>query len=309
MQWSQIKTLFILCFLILDIYLLYQFITKQDESDLDTLEQQNSTIEQRLKNENIKIQPELDEVNLKESYISVPQKNFTEKESTTLTGFENQSSTIINNDLIVSQFEKPIPLPNDVKDETIEETIKNYILFPDDYDFWGWNKNFNVLIFSQIKDGRPVYLNQSGMLLVFLNDNNEMSFYVQTMMGKVDDLDSVKPLYEPIQAINNLFTENYLYTDDEVTDVKIGYFTAVNVTDGTQTLAPTWKISVKGERLYFVNAIEGFVFSSDEVQFLQDSIKMIKEEVGTMEDKNDLKKEVLNELSQWPEVINRSETE
>ncbi|WP_188455435.1 two-component system regulatory protein YycI [Virgibacillus oceani] len=308
MQWSQIKTLFILCFLILNVYLLYQFMQKQEQDDLETLQQQNATIEQQLENENITY-PDVKEVNLKESYISVNQKNFTEKDMSTLLGYENQTSAIINNDFIVSQFEKPVPIPKEAKDEEIENAIKNYIIYPDDYTYWGWNEKFNVLIFSQIKDGRPVYLNQSGMLLVFLNDKNEMSFYVQTMLGKEDDLDSIKTLNEPIQAIGNLLNENYLYTDDEVADVKIGYFTAVNVTEGKQTLAPTWKISVKDNRLYFVNAIAGFVFSSDEEQFLGESVKMITEEVKTMDDHDEMKKEVLEELSQRPEVINRSETE
>src|SRR5699024_11746484 len=100
MQWSQIKTLFILCFLILDVYLLIQFIDKQEKSDLDVMEEQESSIEQQLKLENIKL-PKLPDEEMEQSYISVKQKEFTDSDFRDISGSDNQKLTVVNDKLIV----------------------------------------------------------------------------------------------------------------------------------------------------------------------------------------------------------------
>src|SRR5699024_11318478 len=80
MQWGQIKTLFILCLLILNVYLFYQFIDKQNESDLRVKEAPDSSIEAKLKNENIKV-GELPQEEKRESFISVKQRTLTDDRS------------------------------------------------------------------------------------------------------------------------------------------------------------------------------------------------------------------------------------
>ena len=79
MQWGQIKTLLILSFLILDIYLFAQVLEKKEQADLTILEQEPSTIEEQLSAESITIE-ELPEEIEEETYISVHQKLFTDEE-------------------------------------------------------------------------------------------------------------------------------------------------------------------------------------------------------------------------------------
>ncbi|MGY0694636.1 two-component system regulatory protein YycI [Virgibacillus sp. FSP13] len=308
MQWSQIKTLFILCFLVLDVYLLIQFLDKQEKNDFDVMEEQESTIEQQLKLEDIKIPKELPDGELEESYISVKQKMFTEKEMGELAKFDNQTTALATGNLIVSQFKEPIPIAD--SDEA-KEVIKRNMLYPDDYKYWDWNKELNVLIFFQEKNDQPIYFNQSGLLLVYLNDENEITFYTQTMLGEeVEDFDtSKKQLIKPIRAIDTLYNQNELHTGEEVTDAKIGFYTALPMTSGEQTFVPTWKITVNGERNYFINAIENFAFSSDDLTFLEESITAIKSEIVKMKGNEDLKKAINDELTTKVEGINRSEIE
>src|SRR5690625_2952033 len=99
MQWSQIKTLFILSFLILDIYLIVQFIDKQDQENMGILEQEESTIEQRLEDENITI-PDLPEEEENESFITVRPKIFTEEEMEIIGRLSNQKTAIVNNFIV-----------------------------------------------------------------------------------------------------------------------------------------------------------------------------------------------------------------
>src|SRR5690625_190845 len=90
MQWGKIKTLFILSFLILNIYLLVQLLEKQEDADKDILERSESTIEEQLKEDQIVI-PELPEEQAKEPYISVKEKVFEEEDFHKYDGFKDRS--------------------------------------------------------------------------------------------------------------------------------------------------------------------------------------------------------------------------
>src|SRR5690625_2652694 len=151
MQWSQIKTLFILSFLILDIYLFIQFLEKQDQVNVGVLEHEESTIEQRLEDENITI-PKLPEEEVNEPFISVSQKIFTDKELKLVERLKNQKTAVVNN-FIVSLFNKPIKISKNETMEGIESIVKASVVFPEEYIFWDWNQEMNILIFFQEKMG------------------------------------------------------------------------------------------------------------------------------------------------------------
>lgn len=303
MQWRQIKTLFILSFLILDIYLLIQFLDKQDQENVGILEQDEIAIEHRLEDENITI-PDLPDEESNEPFISVRQKVFTDDEIKLLNRFSNQEKALVNN-FIVSIFDKPIKIPNNETEEGIEAIVKSSVIFPEQYSFWDWNQELNVLIFFQEKIGRPVFFNQNGVILVFLNDENEIEFYTQTVLGDADKREDEKELITPIKAIEALYDANELRAGDDVTNVEIGFHTRVPLENGVQVFVPAWKVTVNEENNYFVNAIEGWVFSGDEINFLEESIMHDIERVQSMEDHEGFKQRVLTLLNEKLDVLNR----
>lgn len=304
MQWSQIKTLFILSFLILNIYLVIQFIDKKDQADYALLDQEESTIEEKLKNENIIIKEELSDVEEQEPYISVEQKMFDKKDLRLFDDFPNQKVSVINNKFVISIFDKPVAIPDESL-STIEEFVKKSFIYPEDYVLWDWNKELNMLVFFQQKDGRPIYFNQGGVILVSLNDENEMTYYTQTMLGKAEPLQDENSLITPKKAIEALYNANELHSKDEITQAVIGYHTRVPLDDGVQVFVPAWKVTVNDKRNYFVNAIEAFVFSSDEANFLKEAIEYNIERVDMMDDDDEHKAEGLKLLTEKLEAINR----
>src|SRR5690625_2956775 len=303
MQWSQIKTLFILCFLVLDVYLLFQFFDKQSEADIGVLERQDSPIEEQLEAENIKV-PKLPEDVSDESFLSIKMKTFIEDELKKLKNFKNQEAIVLNSNFILSGFKDPVSLPSSGTKDKIESLVKKSILFSEEYKFWSWNKDMNVLIFFQEKAERPIYFNQNGMILVFLNDDNEMIFYTQTMLGEAEPRAEKKTLIKPIKAIETLYKANELRSGDEITKVDIGFHTRVPLENGIQVFVPTWKVSINDEKEYFVNAIEGFVFSGDENKFLTDVITTDIGSINQLKDRKELKESILNQLEQRLEAIN-----
>src|SRR5699024_12246966 len=77
MHWGQIKTLLILSFFVLDVYLFMKIIDKKEEADIAILEEQTSTIEDQLKSEDISVE-NLSKEDDEEIYISVMHVNFEE---------------------------------------------------------------------------------------------------------------------------------------------------------------------------------------------------------------------------------------
>lgn len=296
MQWSQIKTIFIIFFLALNIYLIIQYIEKQGQTGANVIQREESTIEDQLAADNITY-GKLPEEDLEESFISVEQKTFTDEEIVDLGQLKNQrTTTIINKKLIISQYDKPIAISKNQTAEEIKELVKDTFIYSDEYEFWNWNSDLNVLIFFQKKQGRPVFFNNNGIILLFLDDNDETLFYVQTMLGEAESRRDRQSLIQPIEAIETLYNNNELYPDDEITKVEIGFHTRVPLDDGIQVFVPTWKISVNNERRYFVNAMEGFTFASNETAFVEEAIATIIDRVELLEDDEILKENIISFL-------------
>ncbi|SDQ05263.1 two-component system regulatory protein YycI [Virgibacillus salinus] len=306
MQWRQIKTLFILCFLILNAYLLFMFFDKLEELDYGLAEnEESSTFKEQLENENITISADLPEEELDKSYISVNQKSFTDEEVESLNGLDGQQSEVINGNFIVSLFEEPVTIPENADNTLISEIVKSKILLSDNYTYGTWNEEMNILVFFQEKNGLPIYYNQNGIVVVYLNNENEMIFYTQTVLGEAESPTDTESLIKPISAIQVLFDGNRLLAGDEITDVNMGFHTRIPLSSGEQLFAPTWTITVNENENFYVNAIENLVFSSDEMTFLTQYITDTTETLQELKDGNEVKEFVLNHLN--TKLIDKSE--
>jgi regulatory protein YycI of two-component signal transduction system YycFG len=296
MQWSQIKTLFILSFLVLNVYLLIQYIDKQDRADLDVLSPEEASIEEQLESENITIGDI--EVDISEdTYISVSQHIFTDEEKEQLAGLSDQSPVVFDDRYIVSALDDPISIPENAGFEDINNFVRGHILFPESYSFREWNEEMNVLMFFQETRDRLIYYNAYGLLLVYLNENNEMIYYTQTMLSEAEPQGDLKSLIEPIQAIGTLYNWNRLFPDDDVSRVELGYHTRIPLANGEQVFAPTYQISVNNERSYFVNAIEGQTFPSEDEEFIREIMDITISAVEQLDDDHEWKQDMLDHFS------------
>ncbi|KKE78292.1 hypothetical protein DTX80_11940 [Bacilli bacterium] len=312
MQWGHIKTLFILSFLILNIYLVFQFVHKQQDADLGIIFSQETTIEDQLEADNISL-PELDTNVKEETYILTSERVFDEKELEKIQNKDGQQTAVINGNSIISQLDDPIPIPKNATKQEISDLVKGQIFFPDEFVYWDWYKDLNVLIFFQQIEGRTVYYNEHGpgLLLVYLNDKNEITHYTETLLSKTDAQGSgSKPLIQQMQAIEALYNSNDLHPNDKVTKIELGYYSRL-IEEGEQVFAPTWNVTVNGgERNYFINAIEGFTFSSIDKTFLNTMIEDNIYKIHSLDDKDEKKFEpFLDLLNKKQQFKNRSEIE
>src|SRR5699024_1392882 len=139
-----------------------QFMEKKEAADIGVLEQHTSSVEEQLRDDRITYEP-LPNEEYEETYIAVEQHEFSDADLRTERKELKQNATIVQTDLIVSRVEDRITISETTSDEQIMNAFSQFVYFSEEYTFWNWNEEKNILIFFQNKFNRPVYYNQNGL--------------------------------------------------------------------------------------------------------------------------------------------------
>lgn len=216
-----------------------------------------TSFENRLKTEEIEY-VELPKNIKKDKYISATPKKFTKEELEEIsdTILAGQEITIRNETTIEARFVKPFKLSAVVTPEVFVPILKNNIFQGDEYHFWKVNEMDNTITFYQQFKEKMLYKNINGELIFYLNEENEVIGYKQTLLEDFEEYSEEENILQPMKAIKTLYDNGELPFGSKITDAELGYYTLVHLTS-SQVLTPVWRIELNGEEDLFVNAIEG----------------------------------------------------
>ena len=257
MDWNKTKSLFIVVFLVLDIFLLYQFIGfKMTKLEVN----KESTVEEKLEAAGIKYSS-MPGGSVTEKTISAKAKVFTEKDISTL---KNQNAVLGDENTIVSTLETPIAIGTDEgKYFDLEAFLKKEITGGTSYKFW--SKEDKTIIYSQVYNERVLFDNQDAQIVFQLNEKNEVVGYEQTMLDNIEEFNENQAIKPAVDALGSLLTNGYLSDGSEVTNPELGYYTLVEVTESEiLVLVPTWHFKVNGQEDYFVEGTGSEVLNTEE---------------------------------------------
>lgn len=266
LDWNKTKTIFIVVFSILNVFLYSLYVTQRSET-LNVKIQGNVSIEDSLRFDNITY-GELPKNNEDSYFVSAEIAVFSEEE---LLSLQNQSIEVEDGTHLYSTIKKPIMLNNTNGEIDFNSFLAEYVLHGEEYVLWKRNDKERQATFFQHVSGQPIYFNQNAMLTLFWNESDEVIRYEQRMFGEFVSFNRKKDVLPPLQAINTLNTRNYLKPDSKVLSMKLGYSTLAQLTK-TQVFAPTWYIQVElssGElEDFFINANDGKIieFQSEKVE-------------------------------------------
>ena len=254
LDWSRIKTIFILTFLVLDVFLAIQYYQKRSSDQLDLIAE--STIEEQLKANDITYVP-LPKESLKVSYLTGNSKIFNEKATSGLKG----QNIEIYRDVIQSQLKNKVKLPDTNRIFFLENFINEYVWNGKSYRFCKTDLNSKTIYFCQIYKDRLIYNIESSVIEINYNEKDEIVSYRQRYLEDLKEIDkeSVQEVLPAIKAIENLYVKDELKPSDRVTKVDFGYYTLIPLSTGVKVIAPAWHLVVNDRQDYFVNAIEGQV--------------------------------------------------
>jgi len=260
MDWNRIKTIFILTFLVLDIYLMYEFFKLRDSSQYEYSTE--ASFEKRLKADEIEF-VELPKNHQKDLYLSAKPKVFLEEELKELseTKLKGQRLSINEGTRLDAVLDKPFQLNQKFDPTELNAFVKANVLHGEQYRFW--KKEDNIITYYQQYDDKMFYKNISGELTIYLSVDNSIVSYGQTFLEDVEKLSEEDKIIQPLKAIEMLYEKGSLRPKSKITKVELGYFTFIN-TSTAQVLTPAWRFVVNNEENIFVHAFEGQMIQLNE---------------------------------------------
>ncbi|MCH1626758.1 two-component system regulatory protein YycI [Ferdinandcohnia quinoae] len=271
MDWSKTQTLFIITFLVLNVFLGYQLIEKKNSSQLDLLKE--LSIDEQLAGQEITYEP-LPKEPKEGTYISGKIKLFTKEDVEKL---KNQEVNYDSGALLQGVFKEPIKLLSLKDDALITQVVKENIISGDSYEIWKVDEELgriilfqhykNQVIFNQISsvDGMAMvnqFINLSGVLVLNFNKNHEIVSYQQTLLTDFKEFEK-EEIQTPIKTLGILLGNGHLKWGSHVSKMEIGYYPLVPLSE-SQVLTPTWHIVVDDKKDIYVNAIEGQIIEKTE---------------------------------------------
>lgn len=270
MDWSKTKTIFIIVFSILNVFLYSVYINNyNEEQELEVLGESN--IESDLKNANISV-GNLPVSTEKVTYVSGKINTFDNFDFDQVT--KNQIITVSDNMIIEGTMKKPEKLEA-LNEKTLTEFLKRTVFKGEEYRLWQINKSAREATFFQVMNDKTIFYNQSATIKVYWSEKEEITKYEQTMFGSLKAVGEKSMLIKPIQAIKTIFEKGYLKDHTTISFVNLGYSTLVPLTE-TQVLSPTWHIRAmvpdengrKKQQDFFVNAVDNQILDIEKnIQF------------------------------------------
>ncbi|MBN8202128.1 MULTISPECIES: two-component system regulatory protein YycI [Bacillaceae] len=254
MDWSKIKTIFILTFLVLDIYLMYEFFKLKEASEFEPIAQ--ASLEKQLKSADITFEEPLPKSNPKDRYLRAKPVEFDIEDLEGDTRLEGQEITITEGTTLNSVLDESIKISDKFSPSELSAFIKNRVLYGEQYRFWEKPENSNKITYYQEFEGKMFYMNLNGELTFYLNDENEIVSYKQTLLTKIESKEESEKVIQPIKAVETLYKNGSLQPKSKITNVELGYFTFVHLSS-SQLLTPAWRFVINDEENLFVDAFEG----------------------------------------------------
>ena len=262
MDWNKTKTIFIVVFSILNVFLYSLYLDRVKETqNVQVLGK--TSIEDSLGLDNITF-TELPLATKDSSYVSAKIVTFTKEQTKNL---ENQTIDISNGTYLQSEMDVPISVRNGKGDYTFTEFLLKYVLNGTEYILWEENEEEQQAKFFQKVDGHPIYFSPDATLIIHWDEEGKVTSYEQRMFGEFVNFNRKKDLLSPIEALGSLSSRGHLSQDSKVNSMKLGYSTLVQLTE-TQVFAPTWhvRVELKDGKMedYFIHAVEGKIIEFQE---------------------------------------------
>ncbi|MED0852154.1 two-component system regulatory protein YycI [Bacillus altitudinis] len=272
MEWNKTKTIFILAFLVLDIFLGFQYFEKRSTDHFAIIEK-TDTLEE-MKADGIKYGNLSDEAKI--GYrITAEKKQYTKKDVDGLAD-QKTKSTFPKTEkddpvtLLEMTFNKPVALPKKDMETAATNLVSQRLLDGKNYKLWSIDEESGEIIFFQTYKGKYIFqeglddTETIGKITLDVNDQNEVVSYRQSMVTSINEVRK-ETLVPALETVKDLYTQNMLSQNTTVKKVELGYYTQYPGAS-TQVMVPVWRVEIEGvatgskkktEEEYLINAIDG----------------------------------------------------
>ncbi|SFE63023.1 two-component system regulatory protein YycI [Alteribacillus iranensis] len=254
MDWSRTKTIFIVTFLLLNTFLIYQLIEKRNEGDINVRAQ--ATVKERLADMNITVTEELPEDKSEISHIVGQTMDISEE---VINKAGEEQVTVLNNRFIEVTLEDPYKITDPERD--VENFLRDHVVHAEEYSYTSWNQDEGQMFFNQTFQEHIVVTYAENQLVLFFNEDQEIVSYIQSYL-EFNEEGKEKDMLAPYKAIEVLLNEAIISFNDEISQIELGYYSLFSPEGDVQVFAPMYQIQVNEESSYLVHAIDGSIQES-----------------------------------------------
>ena len=250
MDWSKAKTILIVTFLLLDLFLGYQVIHSynRDRAGMPQGELIPSSMDELLQSRSIKLTANIPSGTPDMYYIHVRFTGFAghiEK----LTG---QPETASRGNGVFVTFDGPLPVPNPENRADLLKFMEPYIAFSRDYAYDTWASTKHTAHYVQMYQRYPLF---SVPLDVRMKGSRVFGYSQKHV--QIISQGNGRRMIPALAAVRTLIDNGYIRYGETISDISIGYYGHMYDAD-IQVLAPVWRIIHTGGTQY-VNGITGAI--------------------------------------------------
>lgn len=271
MDFKKVQNIFIVAFLLLNIFLIYSYFNRYDLQYASTTNNQIDVLNV-MEETGIDL-PEFENNEPTVFSMQANQHKLLQEEAGEL---PNQAGSVGEDGSYYTSFlSDPIELEGNMQEGFTENDIttlntfveSSQVLFGDQYEY-GWADQENSrIIYSQIVDGYPVADGTSEISLYINSDGNVYSYH-QTFAGPMNEQGTPLDIISDQEAVEVLFQNNELPSNSTVESPILSYHRMLYLED-LSMYSPVWIVPVEtsnGITRYRINATNGQIIPEPNLQ-------------------------------------------
>ena len=266
MDFRKVENIFLITFLLLNIYLLISYLNRTDIQQASTAPGQVNLIREM---EQLGIDlPNLTENQPEVYYIQADTHELLEENANQL---ENQAGSIDQDGtLYTSILSSPIEIEGNLEEGFTAEDFdmldafinSDAVLFGEEYEFLRFDRDQNRFIYAQEVEDMPI-ADGTSQISLFYGSDGEIISYQQTYAGPTTTQGSPQAVLSNRRAVEILFENNEISSNSTVSQPILSYHRTLHLED-LSMYGPVWYVPVSdgsGEKILRVDAFEGTIIS------------------------------------------------
>jgi len=272
MNFKRIQWIFILAFLLFDIFVGSSLILETRFTVSNGQQNRQSTVLKEMRNDSISY----GELSNKQQtgYYIAGKKSSDGGDLEQETGKLRNQNFRLSSGTLTSEFDKPIKITESNNIRRVDRLLKNkkMVSLGNHYRYNKELSDKNTLVYTQMLEGKPLFSND-GQIRFRLNSDHEITGYTQTYLQDVEILRQRSNTISQRRAITWLYKHNQIPNNSRIRWSVLSYSKLLNTTtDDKAVYVPTWTVEIKTKNSGAIQQLQVNAFNSTVMKETPDSV-------------------------------------
>ncbi|MFD1420132.1 two-component system regulatory protein YycI [Lactiplantibacillus songbeiensis] len=259
MNFRRIEWIFLVAFVVLDVFLVYMFVqTSSSDTSTKSTNDTTTTVIREMRDDNISFSTPSGKEN-NGYYIAGNNDSGLKAHLNQLT---DQSTRVLSNGKITSTLRTSVTVDPDHPEKTLDQYVKSAtnVIHGDEYVYSAELSSSSDYVYVQkVADGK--ILTGTGQLHLTINKNHQLIGYTQGYVNNVKTLREKAVTISEKKALVALYQYNQVSNDSRIVWGRLGYSRLLKLKDSS-VYVPTWVFAVRSKNssnisLHRINAFTG----------------------------------------------------